>query len=721
MRRGVIVGLCLLLGAVVMPGVRLPSASATPAEITVSGDGVGSYPAFDPTILRYAVTTTAETGGALSVTVPPGSTVDGVPASGTVPVTGLAEGDEVSVGIGGTSYAFVYLPPDFPTLTVTTHQAGLAAGYVGLGLTTFGAGAVFDTLIDRNGVPAWFHRGAGSDLKRQPNGDLTTFRPTTATSDHTGSDLVTLDEQFREVGRQRVVDGLTDTDNHDAVKLSDGSTILIGYEPRGEPVTGYLDATIQKVDSQGNVVFQWSSQGLEAETLNPLLWPVLGDQRTDYAHINSVQEIADGTHDLLVSFRHFSSVYRIATEDHGSVHQGDIVWRLGGRHSDFGFVNDPDQGPCAQHTANMLLDQADGHDHVLVFDNGSGALGQSAAGCVDPNAPSGAGIERRHTRIAEWSLDTTAHTATLMWSYSPTVSDPDPRDPFSFFAGSARRLANGDTLIGWADERAMLASEVKDEEGGGTTLLWQVETPDTGSHTTRYATYRASLIDYADDIDPTATLQVPGGPVYVDDQAPVVPTWSCTDRGGSNLASCSVTGLVNGHLATTPGVHTVSVTARDGASPANTDTVNRTYTVRRARQPDGLVRKAGSSTWKGGDVYGGSDQTVKKRARRRHTVKSFWKVQNDGARSDAFVLAGTARSHRFRVRYFSGGSDVTAAVVAGTYRTATLTPGSATVLRVEVRPTRRARIGRSRVFRLHSASAGDATTDTVATRVTVRR
>jgi hypothetical protein len=187
--------------------------------------------------------------------------------------------------------------------------------------------------------------------------------------------------------------------------------------------------------------------------------------------------------------------------------------------------------------------------------------------------------------------------------------------------------------------------------------------------------------------------------------------------------TCATSGLVGGGLdTTTVGKHTWSVTASDGTG--NSWTKTRTYTVRAsARQPDGLIRKAGSTFWKGGNVYGpATDQTVAQRARRRHTVGSFWKVQNDGERNDSFALSGTAGTARYRVRYFAGGVDVTAAVVGGSYRTATLAPGQSVSLRVAVTPTRRARIGRHRTVTLSATSmASGAAYDRVATRVTTRR
>jgi hypothetical protein len=685
--------------------VPMTATATPPPTFAVSGDGVSMYPAYDPGVLRYGLTTTEATEGAVTVTVPAGSTVDGVPATGPVPVTGLSEGDEISVGIGGTSYALVYLPAGFPAMTASGNGP-VEPGYLGVGLTTFATDPSFEAVLDRNGVPVWVRTGLSNDLKRQANGELTVMRPTTdGANGFTGYDLLTLDDQFAETARRHVKSPLTDTDNHDAQRLSDGSTILIGYEPRDGCITGFLDATIQKLDQAGNVTFTWTSQGLEDQTLNPLMWPPgSACPRIDYAHINSVEEIPDGSHDLLVSFRHFSAVYRIATVAHDGYASGEVVWRLGGRSSDFTFVNDddfPTPGPCAQHNATWV-----GDNQVLLFDNGSTTLGDSHAACVDPLDVGGAGIERSHTRVSEYTLDPTNHTATLAWSYVPSTT-------FTFFAGSASRLDNGDTLVGWASDRTTLATEVDDAANPVWSLAVDGNTQNVG-----YTSYRVTHVDYTDAIDPQASVGVPDGATYVADSVPT-PGWNCTDRGGSNLASCVVGGLVDGHLDPAPGPHVLSVTATDGAG--NSTTVRRSYRVADTFLTDGQIRKRGGRAWRGDDVYDPSAQNVRQRVARRHTATARWRVQNDGARPDAFTLAGARSSRRFDVRYFAGATDVTRAVVAGTYRTAALAPGAWTTLRVEVTPTRRARVGDKRTVRLHASSTGAANADSVATRVAVRR
>ena len=704
-----------LVVVVVVSGTGLvgpASATTTPTRtLSVTGTEVGMYPGFDPAVLRYAATTTAGTAGTLQIaatTSDPDGTVlvDGMPAPATV--TGLSAGDEVTVVVddsaGPTTYSVMYLPAGFPALDVTTHIPDeVEPGLIGLTLNAFdGVQPAFGAIVDRNGVPVYAVDGPwDTDLKQQPNGEVTVSRNTHEPG-HTGYSLAILDTSDRrlpEAGRRDVVGGLTDTDGHDSVRLADGSTILIGYEPRGDCGTGYLDATIQKQDAAGNVVFEWSSEGLADESTGSVMWPTGAPcQRIDYAHINSVVSVEDG--DIIASFRHFSAAYRIATVAHDGYEPGDVVWRLGGRHSTFAFPNDAEAGPCAQHTVSQLP-----NGHILVFDNGTSGF------CVDPNDPTGPTVARGYTRITEYALDldATPTTATLVWSW------PGDQSRYAMFAGSARRLGNGDTLIGWAADRSALATEVNSD---GETV-WEIHAADPPDGRERYATYRAELITA---LKPHVSFSGPADGATLVQGAAVPASGSCTDWAGTALAACTASGVVGGRLDTSVlGTRTWSLTATDGAGNETTQT--RSYTVRPpARRPDGAIRKSGSDRWLGDGTYGSTTgQTVRQRAHRRDPVTAYWRVQNDGERADAFRLTGTAGTARFRVRYYAGGTDVTRAVVAGTYRTATLAPGTATRLRVEVTPTRRARADDHRTVTMRAASVTSVAVDRVATRVTARR
>jgi hypothetical protein len=705
MRRLVLILAALCLSGL---GVFVPTAATPPPtrSLSVTGTGVGMYPAFDAAIARYAATTTAATEGVLTVTAgtsdPAGLVVvQGHPTTApTTVVSGLAAGDEVSVIIddaaGRAAYSVMYLPADFPALTTTVHQPDEEQpGLVAFTLNAFNFAAAqpsFETIVDRHGVPVFAAAsdGRGLDLKEQPDGEITVSRPTTAAG-RTGTSLVTLDDQLEEAARRDVVAPLTNTDPHDSIRLADGSTVLLGYEPNAD--TGKTDATIQKLDADGIETFRWTSDPFKGETMTPT--------NADYAHVNSVVSVDQD--DLIVSFRHLSAIYRIATVAHDGYAEGEVVWKLGGRDSDFTFVNDPyPSGPCAQHTASLLP-----NGHLLVFDNGTDLY------CVNPLDLAGPGVFRTQTRVTEYALDTsvTPHTASLVWSY-------EPPGKYSWFAGSARRMANGNTLMAWAADRNVLSTEV---DGDGQ-KVWEIVTPEAVAPKQRYASYRAELIPAVPDrIAPTVAAGVAEDASYVAGDA-VEPAYRCADRGGSNLQDCVVAGLTGGRIDTrSVGAHSWSITGTDGAG--NTTTVVRHYTVRPATLADALIRKSGSDRWKGDGVLGtATHQTVRQRVARRDAATTHWRVQNDGERAGSFALTGTGSTRRVRVHYLGGGVDVTAAVVAGTYRTATLQPGQSITLKLRVTPTRRARIGSIHRVLMRAGSLVDGTTpDEVATAVTVVR
>ena len=467
-------------------------ASAAPPGHTlkVSGAGVGVYPAFDPATQRYAVTTSAATAGSITVdartTDPSGHVlVDGRDQTGhPVTVPGLAAGDEVSVifqdSAGTEVHSLVYLPSGFPALQAVTKQPGIAPGLVALALTQWNRPTPnFEAMVDANGVPAYVRASTDNalDLKLQPSGHVSVSRKTT-TPGRTGSAVVELGPGFREVGRYETA-GLVNTDDSDSVLLPNGHRILVAQEPN--PTTGLVDAVIQELSDTGAKLFEWNSgnHGLAAETMVPA-----GDK--DYAHIDSVVVMRDG--DLLASFRHLSTVLKIARTARPGVQVGDIVWRLGGRHSSFTFPDDPQpSGPCGQHSATELPD-----GHILLFDNGSGGLDKAL--CVDPTNPAGPPVARTFSRVAEYdvSLPGTAH---LVWSYVP------PGGRYNFFAGSAERLANGNTLVGYATIRGAVATEV-DPSGRA---VWELKDGSAVDPQPYYSTYRALKFQVPDALAPSAS------------------------------------------------------------------------------------------------------------------------------------------------------------------------------------------------------------------------
>ena len=616
--------------------IAVAAAAAPQHAVTVSGTGVATYPAFSPSIARYGITTTAATGGTVTVAAatddPAGRVrVNGRTLTGAgTTLSGLVPGDEIAVffedSAGTSRHSFIYLPAGFPVLERTTPDpapGALQPGHVLLTLSqwvrpTPPALDYYETAVDVNGVPVFARRTAHSmDLNRQPDGGLTVFRRSATAS---GEDLVLLDDQLEPVATRRAV-GLDNTDGHDAIVQPDGTVWFMSYEPRNSDGSGPVDAIIQRVDPDGTVGFEWSSetyQSTDAVRAVP-----------DYAHVNSMQIMSDG--DLLVSFRHFSSVFKIHPVPGPGIDTGEVVWKLGGRDSDFTFPVG-DVGPCAQHTARELP-----NGNIQMFDNGSATF--TTSWCVDQADPTGIPVERVQTRVVEFALDEGTGTASVVNSYAPGSGTPDRF--FAIFAGSSQFQPNGNTLIGWAAETKALASEI-DPAGD---LLWQIRDPRPTTDF-RYFTYRAAKTTVPDVTAPVVGVtSPPDGTTYVEG-ATVRTDFGCTDRGGSSLQNCSGPATLD---TSSPGTRIATFTATDSAG--RTSAVTRTYRVLAATGVDLAVQKAGSRAWVGQDVVGtaGSQQVRSTLPAAGKRAKAVVRVRNDGATPASLSLQVRTRGKSFQL------------------------------------------------------------------------
>lgn len=663
----------------------------------VTGPGIATYPAFDPSVARYGITSTEASTGTVEVTAttsdPAGKVfIDGrLAPKGTRTVKGLAEGDEVSVifddAAGRMAHSAIYLPSGFPTLERTTPpNTSVADGQVLLTLSKFTPGAVsHETAVDRNGVPVHVHTEPGSlDFKRQPNGKLSASRASGASPDRTGSAVVELGADLAPVKSHETV-GLKNTDGHDSILAADGSTYLVAYEPSND---GYLDAVIQRISPSGEVTFEWNA----ADHVDIPNETVLRND-PDYAHINSIVITADNN--LIASFRHFSAVFKIALRTEDGHQAGDVLWRLGGHRSDFDFVDDPHYGPCAQHTASELP-----NGNILIFDNGSYGGELFGTFCIDPANPTGPEITRNFTRITEYALDETAGTATLVSSFT----EPDRA---ALFAGGVEQIDNGNRIIGWASSRAVTATELS----ATGEKLWELRATNPVVND-RPFTYRAHVTSIPDAITPVVSLPVKQGHEYHRGQV-ARPSFSCTDRGGSSLESCVTTGIVDDRLDTSrTGTHTVTVTATDGAG--NTSTVSRSYVVV-ADRPDAMLKAKGDKKYVGNNVYGRAarQKIVQQVTRSSRTAVTVVRLQNDGELADRMWVTGTAGNGKFRVVYHVGGRNVTAKVVSGTFRTPALAPGKHLTMKLKVTRTNKAGKGDERAVKVRAGANHDSTYDTV--------
>jgi hypothetical protein len=126
-------------------------------------------------------------------------------------------------------------------------------------------------------------------------------------------------------------------------------------------------------------------------------------------------------------------------------------------------------------------------------------------------------------------------------------------------------------------------------------------------------------------------------------------------------------------------------------------------------KPDGRIKK-GSGTLIGNNIYNatGLNQTKTGSAATGSTITFGISIQNDATSSDAFkvVPTGTATTG-YTIKYFHGTTDITAAVVAGTYQTPTLAAAGTFLIKAKVTIGSSAATGSSVTRLVTITSVGD--------------
>lgn len=414
---------------------------AGPAQLTaliIDGARTQLYPAFEPGRTHYSIVAQAGVT-ALGVTATVNGdahvSVNGVELASEqrAELTGVAPGSKLVFTLAqepdATQYVVEYLPVGFPELFVEKPALGVSDEPLYLNLDS--TGGQFLVKLDADGIPNYYKQEPRQvyDFKKHADGTLsyTTRRESRAAGAH----YVLMDSQFQETARLSAV-GLVNTDAHDFLILPNGNRVFTSYEPGvhdlsalgRDPNEQLVDSVFQEVTPDGQVLFQWNSWGHVSYENS-----VYAFKRQDYAHGNSV--FLDHDESWLYSARALSQVYKIDRVT------GDVIWSLGGIEGDFVFVSDPYNGFCGQHNATRL-----DNGHILLFDNGCECL------------PEVAGSRHAHSRAVEYAVDEVAMTAELVWSY-------EREEILAQTQGSAQRLSNGNTIIGWgSNSSGVLATEV---------------------------------------------------------------------------------------------------------------------------------------------------------------------------------------------------------------------------------------------------------------------
>ena len=374
------------------------------------------------------------------------------------------------------------LPPDFPGLTVTICDTNAVGdGYIFLEVTDSSTnGGYYVMMLDNSGSPVWYQSVTNYtyDFRPLPNGYLH-YANIYHTHSWTGGGDCThqiLDDSYNPEETITAGNGYV-ADSHDIQLLPNGHVLLEGYYLTQMDVSKYVvggypnalvaGAIIQELDQQRNVVFQWRSwDHFTIPTYFPptaFTNPAAKNPVIDALHINGV--VMDNDGNLLVS-NFGMDVWKINRQT------GQIMWRLGGPANQFTFVGVNPQQALLSFSGHTLsrLDNGD----IMIYCNADQ-------------------LATRPSRVYEYKLDETNKIATLVWSYA------SPTNYYAWHYGSAQRLPNGNTFIGWGGADIMPGI-------GGVTNQWIPACTEVTSNGTvvfqmqfndpRMASYRAFRLVY---------------------------------------------------------------------------------------------------------------------------------------------------------------------------------------------------------------------------------
>ncbi len=374
--------------------------------------------------------------------------VGAVVAAGALVIGARAEPDGEPRGLTAAASRAYVTRPDLrpPPITIHARDGETAPGSIILAPKRSTRTARTGPLIvDDDGQPIFFRQNRqgirSNDVRVQEyRGEpVLTWWEGRAAGGHGQGVGVIVDTSYREIARVRAKRPY-DLDMHEFKLTSRGTALVLIYHTvrrdlrsvGGRRDGRVIDNLVQEIDVRtGKVLFSWSS--LDHIGLGES-YRELPDDRSawDYFHVNSVDEDADGN--LIVSARYSNSVTKISRET------GRVLWRLGGRRSDFRMGRG-----TRVHLAHDAEWQPDGT--LRIFDNSQRSV-------------------RDRSRIVTLDVDTERREVTLV---------DDVRHPDAVLAatqGNAESLPGDGLFAGWGSQGRW------SEFGPGGALRYDAELPD---------------------------------------------------------------------------------------------------------------------------------------------------------------------------------------------------------------------------------------------------
>jgi hypothetical protein len=324
----------------------------------------------------------------------------------------------------GTPQRFVSRPDLEPTVTRMTVRGRPAPGVFMVGPGSSPPVPSGPMIVDGRGELVWFrplpaHTWLTNLQVRSYRGrPVLTWWEGKLVNGYGVGEAVIADTGYREIARVKAMNGRT-MDLHEFQLTPDGRalftctphTATVDVSSLGGPSSAQaLESIFQEVDvAGGRLIREWRSLDHipAAETYRTTFAPL------DYLHLNSIDVLPDG--DLLVSARNTWALYKLDRRS------GDVVWRLGGKRSDF------DMGPGAQfawqHDARRVAD-----GQVTLFDDGFD------------------GVTRSHPVSRGLILGLSGRTVGVRRSYS------HPAGLLTSGMGNAQLLDDGHMILGFGDD-----------------------------------------------------------------------------------------------------------------------------------------------------------------------------------------------------------------------------------------------------------------------------
>ena len=373
---------------------------------------------------------------------------------------------------------------DYPVMTII-HNNNPDPGYLFLDVTNNRTQKPAHLIImDNYGTPVYYKylTGESSNFSLQDNGQLF-YRGKEGKKKY-----YVMDSSFN------VIDSVLPigfrTDGHDAKILESGNFLVLAKDTRvmdlSEIVSGGDSAAtvsmvvFQELDTDKNIVFEWNGwDHFEiTDTYNSLT-----ESSISVVHANAFNVDPDGNY--LLCCRALNEITKINRQT------GEIIWRLGGKNSDFTFADSTDIFSMPHDIMQLP------NGNLTLFDNGNNH--------TPPNS-----------RGVEYEIDTINWTAKLVWKFSDNpITNANAK-------GSTRRLPNGNSIIGYGNHSKPGVIEVHPDnskafqlnyEGTGYSYRavkfpWETNKFETNTDTVNFGAYEYVDIPYILTISNNASSQV---------------------------------------------------------------------------------------------------------------------------------------------------------------------------------------------------------------------